>query len=99
MIKIITSEELFKEIQKDNVLLIDVRELDEFDEDHIKSAFHMPLSALDVHLIPKTDKMMVFYCRSGVRSANACGMASPFFEGRDLYNLKGGILEWRSLGY
>jgi len=75
-------------------LLVDVREVDEFEAGHLPDALHIPLGELPARLaeIPK-DAAPVFMCRSGGRSLNACllavraNIASPA-------NLEGGLRAW-----
>jgi adenylyltransferase/sulfurtransferase len=75
-------------------LLIDVREVDEFEAGHLPGALHIPLGELParLHEIPR-GAAPVFMCRSGGRSLNAClialraQIASPG-------NLEGGLRAW-----
>lgn len=79
-----------------NVVLIDVRTHREFAAAHIPGALHIDVqsqgfkervSSLDKH------QPVLLYCRSGRRSMAACRMmAEQGFQ--ELYNLKGGMLQW-----
>ena len=40
------------------------------------------------------DRKVVIYCRSGNRSANVVKVLEQKFGLNNLYNLKGGVLEW-----
>ena len=87
--------------KKDGVVLIDVRQPDEFTSDlgHIPGATLIVLDTLPEHLseIPK-DKTVVFICRSGGRSAKATSFAKDAgFE--HVYNLKGGMILWNELHF
>ena len=87
--------------KKDDVVLIDVRQPDEFNSDlgHIPAAKLIVLDTLPEHLseIPK-DKTVVFVCRSGGRSARATALAKENgFE--HVYNLKGGMILWNELHF
>ena len=81
------------------VTLVDVRTDEEAARGIIHGALHIPL-----HLLPLRvqelggDTPLVFYCHSGIRSAQACSyMAS---QGRgNLFNLRGGVLGWGAAGY
>jgi rhodanese-related sulfurtransferase len=58
----------------------------------------MPLSVLPVRLneVPKNEQV-VFYCRTGARSAQACMYLAQ--QGYDnVYNLYGGIINWAHQG-
>ncbi len=80
----------------DDALILDVREDKEFASGHIPKARHIPLGALSGR-IQELDKFksqpILVTCRSGQRSARACGMLKKAgFE--TVYNQAGGILAW-----
>ncbi|MHB8915750.1 MAG: rhodanese-like domain-containing protein [Thiobacillus sp.] len=79
-------------------LVLDVREDKEFVAGHIPKARHIPLSALASRLgeLEKfKNKPVVVNCRSGQRSARACGILKKHgFE--KVVNLAGGIMAWES---
>jgi rhodanese-related sulfurtransferase len=80
------------------LLLVDVRTDQEVGRGMIPGARHIPL-----HLLPeRLDELdpapvVVFYCQSGARSAQASAFASSR-GGREIYNLAGGILAWAGRG-
>ncbi len=81
-----------------DALVLDVREDKEFVAGHIPKARHIPLGALPERLKElekfKT-KPIVVNCRSGQRSARACGILKKNgFE--NVVNLAGGIMAWES---
>ncbi|HEY0634132.1 MAG TPA: rhodanese-like domain-containing protein [Gammaproteobacteria bacterium] len=87
-------------INHDNALLLDVREESEFREGHILNARHIPLGTLQKRLgelEPFKDKPVLVYCRSGHRSASACG-ALRRHGFQSVTNLKGGIMAWQNAG-
>jgi rhodanese-related sulfurtransferase len=77
--------------------LIDVREPAEHEAGRIAGSRLVVLSQLAVEAdsIPR-DRPVVFYCRSGSRSA----MATEAFRGAgwSAYNMSGGLLEWHAGG-
>jgi adenylyltransferase/sulfurtransferase len=78
----------------DKFVLIDVREPHEYQICHIPAAKLIPLGEIGKRLgelDPEAD--IVIHCKSGVRSARACGIlrAAGFQHVR---NMKGGILAW-----
>jgi len=94
----IEAHELSTFMQKNNTLLIDVRNDDEVAKGIIQGAIHLPLAALpsDYESLLKADNI-VFYCHSGVRSAHAAAfIASKNYQ--HAYNLVGGILAWAKAG-
>jgi rhodanese-related sulfurtransferase len=77
-------------------IIIDVRELDEWQAERIHGAALVPLSRFDTAAIPE-GKAVILQCRSGVRSMDAAQYLARL--GRtELYNLAGGIIAWREAG-
>jgi rhodanese-related sulfurtransferase len=78
----------------DDALVLDVREDKEYAAGHIPKARHIPLGQLASRMreLDKfKDKPILVTCRSGHRSARACGMLKKAgFE--TVYNQAGGIL-------
>lgn len=74
--------------------LIDVREPYEFDIANLGGEL-IPLTSIaqNVSKISK-DKKVIIHCRSGKRSADAIRELQNIFPFENLYNLKGGILEY-----
>jgi len=74
--------------------LIDVREQFESDIANIGGKL-IPLGKIQFYVgkIEK-DKLVVIYCRSGRRSAEAVKLLEAATGHTKLYNLKGGILAW-----
>ena len=77
----------------DNVSLIDVRELHEYEVEHIKGSILIPLSELSISKLPLGT--VVIYCRSGVRSLIACTKLLNKDNTLDIYSLEGGIIAWK----
>ncbi|HIC80586.1 MAG TPA: DUF2892 domain-containing protein [Kiloniellaceae bacterium] len=85
-------------LDKDQAVLIDIRESDEFAREHIPGAHHVPLSGFDAADFPGArDKIAIFHCASGSRTAEAAprileaGFASVF-------QLEGGLTGWKAAG-
>ena len=81
-------------IADSNVVILDVRKVDEFAEGHINGAILIDQFQSDFveqaqAKLPK-GKTIAVYCRSGRRSANAAGKLADI--GYKCVNLKGGIL-------
>lgn len=83
-------------LYNDDALVLDVREDKEFAAGHIPKAKHIPLGQLAGRLKeidPFKSKPVLVTCRTGQRSARACGMLKKAgFE--TVYNQAGGILAW-----
>ncbi len=87
--------QLQKKIQNgEDLLLLDVREQNEFDYAHIEGSRLIPLSLIPLRRDElDSDKGIVLICHHGVRSMQA----SIFLEQcgfEQLYNLTGGIDAW-----
>ena len=87
--------------QKNKVIILDSRELDEFKVSHIEGAIlvgynHFRLSSLPDSVDKKTP--IVVYCTLGVRSEV---IANQLIENgyTDVKNLYGGISEWKNKDY
>lgn len=87
--------------QKNKVVILDSRELDEFKVSHIEGAIlvgynHFRLSSLPDSIDKKTP--IVVYCTLGVRSEV---IANQLIENgyTDVKNLYGGISEWKNKDY
>lgn len=77
------------------VLLLDVREDDEWQAGHAPQAKHLPLGELDATAL-NDNRPIVAVCRSGNKSGQA---AQALLEaGRDARNLTGGMRAWAARG-
>ena len=85
-------------INRENAVILDVREDNEYRDGHIVNSVHIPLSYLKDRLkeLEKyKGKPIIVGCRSGQRSSQACGVLKK--QGYDaVYNLSGGIMAWKS---
>ncbi|MBI5001875.1 rhodanese-like domain-containing protein [Candidatus Woesearchaeota archaeon] len=94
----LSPEDFSKELKKQDIILIDVRRPEEFNEGHIKNAKLLPVQELseekmDELGVKKNDDILL-YCRSGGRSGHALHMlqAAGYNHVR---HLDGGILAWQ----
>ena len=78
-----------------SVLLLDVREDDEWAAGHVRGSLHMPLGSLDPSGLP-ADVPVVVVCRSGNRSAKAAAVLAQ--AGVDAVNMAGGMNAWVAAG-
>ena len=92
----ITQEEAKKIMDTQEVIVLDVREQDEFDSGHIPGAILLPVGTITedtaAAVIPKLDSVVLVYCRSGNRSKTA----SKALADLGYTNIKefGGINTW-----
>jgi adenylyltransferase/sulfurtransferase len=84
--------ELTELLNKDNSILIDVREFDELPKVTEVLCKQIPLRLLSTTLHDlKSYNHIVFLCKSGVRSKNAIDIAKEIFPLKTLYSIKDGI--------
>ncbi|MWV43129.1 rhodanese-like domain-containing protein [Paenibacillus sp. HJL G12] len=80
---------------REDVQFIDVRELAEYREGHIKAVRLIPLSQLEVrHDEIDRNQETVMICRSGNRSRQACEFLASHGHLK-LHNMTGGMLNWQ----
>jgi rhodanese-related sulfurtransferase len=80
------------------VMLVDIREADEFARAHIPGARSQPLSAFEAaHLAIDPDADVVFTCRTGMRTAGACDRLAARVSG-NAFVLDGGLDAWTRAG-
>jgi rhodanese-related sulfurtransferase len=78
----------------DDLVLLDVREPQEFAIGHIEGSLHVPMGDLAVrHTELDPDRPTVCICHHGIRSASVAA-ALEGFDFRELYNLTGGLERW-----
>ncbi len=95
----VSAEEFSKLLKEKDIFLLDVRTPQEYQKDgHIKGANLIPIQLFKyIYLggIGIKDKKVLVYCRSGNRSVTASKMLDSWGV-KKVYNLKGGIKEWKS---
>lgn len=83
----------------EHVTLVDVRTDEEAARGIINGALHIPLHLLPLRIQElEGENPLVFYCHSGIRSAQASSYMAN--QGREnTFNLRGGVLGWGAAGY
>lgn len=89
----LTPTQVREALERSDIELVDVREPYEWDAGRIPRAIHIEIERLAARAdeLPK-DKVIVFQCRLGIRSAMA--MQAFRASGWDAYHLGGGIQRW-----
>jgi len=94
----ITPVQATEMINHDDAIVIDVRPAADFAKGHIINAVNIPASNLQTQMKQMEkykNKKIILSCRSGAQSAVACKqLGKQGYE--NVYNLKGGILNWQS---
>lgn len=99
--KNVSASEARKMIDKQQVVVVDVRTNAEWNAGHLKNAKHIDISKpdFDTRISElKKDATVIVYCAVGGRSSRAAGILSK--NGfKKVYNLDGGINAWSANGY
>lgn len=83
----------------EDIQLFDVRSQAEFAQGIIKGGEFAPLHTIPLKINDlDKNKTIVFYCRSGARSAQACSFVEQN-TGIEALNLRGGIISWYQSGF
>lgn len=95
-VQVVTAAEAHGLMTSDRVAVLDVRTQEEYDASHIVNARLLPLDAIDAEsaaaVAPDKDALVLVYCRTGVRSAEASAKLAElgYTQVRDF----GGIESW-----
>jgi len=82
---------------RNEIRVIDVRELDEYTSGHVPGALHAPLSSLPEHVEMFTsDSVTYVICQAGGRSMRACEYLADL--GKNVVNVAGGTGAWMAVG-
>ena len=96
----VTTLEATQLINRQDALVLDVREQAEFAQSHILNARWLPLSQLEARAgeIEKfKDKPLIVYCASGNRSSTAVSVLTKRGFSK-VVNLAGGFVAWQQAG-
>jgi rhodanese-related sulfurtransferase len=87
-------------INREDALVVDVREPNEFAAGHVLGAKNLPLARLDASgadLAKKKERPVIVYCDGGDRSAKALATLKKHGFTR-VANLSGGLAAWQQAG-
>lgn len=96
----ISLDELKQGLADGSILLVDVREAEEYAAGHIRGALFNPLSQFDPGKLPAAGpgKKVVLHCRSGRRSVTAMEKAQLAGRADVDTHFAGGMLAWVDAG-
>lgn len=95
-IKKIDVNTLQNKLENEEITLLDVREVEEYDGGHIEGAVNAPLSSLNAAELPyPKDEPIHVICRSGNRSAQAASLLKDAGY-TDIYDVSGGMIAWEA---
>ena len=91
-----------RELSDEGVVLVDVRETEEWGAGHLPGARHVPRGHLESRIdgaAPDRDQRVVLYCASGNRSALAARTLRDDLGFTNVQSMTGGITLWKDRGY
>jgi len=99
----ITAHQAEEWLKSGEAVLIDVREPDEFKQEHIVYAQSVPLAQVENRIkamqLPEHRKL-IMQCKAGKRGEAAClALIEDESFSRPVYNIEGGIGAWRDAGF
>ena len=81
-------------------VIIDVREKDEWDEEHIPDATHVSRGTIELDIeekVPDSDAMIICHCGGGGRSALAAESLQKMGY-KNVRSMAGGLRAWKAAG-
>ncbi len=86
-------------LDRNEILLVDVRETSEYEKEHIAGSVLLPLSSFEPDLFPSLPgKKVVLHCAVGKRS-EAAGKMLLNEDYETITHMVGGLAEWKAAGY
>lgn len=89
----ISIKQLIEMLINNDIILLDVREKEEYKEKHLSGSKNITIENLRKEVIkkfPDKRKRIIVYCSSGTRSLAACQMLREMGY-KKVYNIQGGI--------
>lgn len=87
--------------RKEQFVLVDVREDNEWEKDHLPGAIHLGKGVIERDIetrVPDTNTPIVLYCGGGFRSAMAADNLQKMGY-TNVISMDGGVRDWREKGY
>lgn len=99
-IKEISPQDAAAKSQSSDAVIVDVREKDEWDEEHIPDAIHMSRGTIELDIeekIPDLNQTIITHCGGGGRSALAAESLQKMGY-KNVRSLAGGFKAWKAAG-
>ena len=96
----ISPTEAAAKLESGEATIVDVREKDEWDEEHIPGALHMSRGTIELDLeekVPDTNALIVCHCGGGGRSALAAESLKNMGY-KNARSMAGGFKAWKAAG-
>ena len=92
--EMISPSDVKKYLHQEDVLIIDLRDYDEYVSGHIEGAIHLPYDKLQDQGMFPMDMVLLLYCDRGAASLSAARELSQ--QGYQVKTLAGGMRAYRS---
>lgn len=89
-----------EKIKSSNAVIVDVREKDEWDEEHIPDALHMSRGTIELDVeekVPDLNTTIICHCGGGGRSALAAESLQRMGY-KNVRSMEGGFKAWKAAG-
>jgi rhodanese-related sulfurtransferase len=96
----ISPEDAAAKLKSGEAVIIDVRDKDEWDEEHIPGATHLSRGTIELDIeenAPDTNAMIICHCGGGGRSALAAETLQKMGY-QNVRSLAGGLKAWKAAG-
>ncbi|CAH1191605.1 Thiosulfate sulfurtransferase GlpE [Paenibacillus sp. JJ-223] len=95
-VQTLTMDEVMEKVNRESIVLVDLRPKEEFEMGHIPGAISMPMDQLDSMMreLPK-DAEVIAYCQGPVCAYSALAVQKLQQEGFKAYRMDEGINEWQ----
>lgn len=96
----ISPSEAAHKLKSGEAVIADVREKDEWDEEHIPDAIHMSRGTIELDVeekVPDTNAMIICHCGGGGRSALAAESLQKMGY-KNVRSMAGGFKAWKATG-
>jgi phage shock protein E len=96
----ISPQDAAAKLKSGEATIIDVREKEEWDEEHIPDAIHMSRGTLELDIeekVPDTNAMIICHCGGGGRGALATESLQKMGY-KNVRNMSGGFKAWKAAG-
>ena len=96
----ISPSEAADKLKSSKAVIVDVREKDEWDEEHISDAIHMSRGTIELDIeekVPDTNTMVICHCGGGGRSALAAESLQRMGY-KNVRSMAGGFKAWKAAG-
>ncbi len=99
-IREISPKDAAKKMQSGDAVIVDVREKDEWDEEHIEGATHLSRGTIELDIeekVPDPKALIICHCGGGGRSALAAESLQKMGY-KNVRSMAGGFKAWKAVG-